>query len=619
MLRDPNEYAGRRSRPSSRGVAARARGDLPGSTEELGLGIAAAAIDAIRRAEGLAPTRPATRCAPRPASASSRDARRGRAAGHPPLPRPGLGRAAGELPAWWPGREDEPLVYVTFGSVAGSFPQALPAYGVALSAVAELPVARAPHGRPRPRPRRAARRARQRARGALGAAAGRARPTPSAAVVHGGSGSTLGALAAGVPLVVVPLFADQPQNARRVAEVGAGIAVEPDREDIHGDDRRRCARRSRRSSPEPSYGERARALAAELRAEPPVDEAVPLSERLASPLSSSVWPSTRLSTSPRPSPGQVWLLADNPREPELVFDFRVQRGPERGRQGAAAALVRLAPQALARARAPARGQGGRGAARPVPGPRAEPGGARLAERLGPLARRLHGRRARRPRPLPRPDAPGRAPGGARARRRDAGDGRMLFPFSAENADAPAAARRPAARRPRRRVRALAAARRDAAGRRDDASSSARTASPTSRSSTSGTARRRPPSASSPRRTRCTGPGRFFLRDAPWGVAVPADPALAPQLTEFIEAHPEVHVEEPARELLEELVGRVRARLRDRRALLRRGRRARRTSSSAASCTRSSAPGVRYALARRRTFIADEQGLGKTVQALATIE
>ena len=29
--------------------------------------------------------------------------------------------------------------------------------------------------------------------------------------------------------------------------------------------------------------------------------------------------------------------------------------------------------------------------------------------------------------------------------------------------------------------------------------------------------------------------------------------------------------------------------------------------------------MRYALARRRTFIADEQGLGKTVQALATIE
>src|SRR5439155_26463963 len=30
-------------------------------------------------------------------------------------------------------------------------------------------------------------------------------------------------------------------------------------------------------------------------------------------------------------------------------------------------------------------------------------------------------------------------------------------------------------------------------------------------------------------------------------------------------------------------------------------------------------GVRYALAQRSTFLADEQGLGKTVQALATME
>jgi UDP:flavonoid glycosyltransferase YjiC (YdhE family) len=50
----------------------------------------------------------------------------------------------------------------------------------------------------------------------------------SAVVCHGGSGTTLGALAAGIPLVVVPLFADQPENARRVAEVGAGIAVGPE-------------------------------------------------------------------------------------------------------------------------------------------------------------------------------------------------------------------------------------------------------------------------------------------------------------------------------------------------------------------------------------------------------
>jgi SWI/SNF-related matrix-associated actin-dependent regulator 1 of chromatin subfamily A len=115
------------------------------------------------------------------------------------------------------------------------------------------------------------------------------------------------------------------------------------------------------------------------------------------------------------------------------------------------------------------------------------------------------------------------------------------------------------------------------------------------------------------------PGRFFLRDAPWGVAVPADAALAPQLSEFVAAHPEVHVEEPASELLEELTAEhVRA------------------SETVALSYAEDAEldeelvlggelhpfqraGVRYALERRRTFIADEQGLGKTVQALAAIE
>jgi MGT family glycosyltransferase len=101
----------------------------------------------------------------------------------------------------------------------------------------------------------------------------------AAAVVHGGSGSTLGAIAAGVPLVVVPLFADQPYNARRVAEVGAGLAVEPNRENVDATIQPlRAALESVLS--EPSYGERARELAEELRAEPPVDAAVPLLERL---------------------------------------------------------------------------------------------------------------------------------------------------------------------------------------------------------------------------------------------------------------------------------------------------------------------------------------------------
>lgn len=45
-------------------------------------------------------------------------------------------------------------------------------------------------------------------------------------VCHGGSGTVYGALAAGVPLVVVPVFADQFENARRAARAGAALVVE---------------------------------------------------------------------------------------------------------------------------------------------------------------------------------------------------------------------------------------------------------------------------------------------------------------------------------------------------------------------------------------------------------
>ena len=96
------------------------------------------------------------------------------------------------------------------------------------------------------------------------------------------------------------------------------------------------------------------------------------------------------------------------------------------------------------------------------------------------------------------------------------------------------------------------------------------------------------------------------------------PRSRPQLIDFIEGHPEVHVEEPARELLDELAAEHE-----------------RASETVALSYAEDAEldglelggelhpfqraGVRYALARRRTFIADEQGLGKTVQALATLE
>jgi SNF2 family DNA or RNA helicase len=113
-------------------------------------------------------------------------------------------------------------------------------------------------------------------------------------------------------------------------------------------------------------------------------------------------------------------------------------------------------------------------------------------------------------------------------------------------------------------------------------------------------------------------GRFFKRDGSWGVAVPADPALALALGDFVAAHPEVRLDERARDLLDEL----------------------RTDHDRAAATVALSyaddaelpevelggelhpfqrAGVRYALERRRTFIADEQGLGKTIQALATLE
>src|SRR3954452_16545697 len=114
-------------------------------------------------------------------------------------------------------------------------------------------------------------------------------------------------------------------------------------------------------------------------------------------------------------------------------------------------------------------------------------------------------------------------------------------------------------------------------------------------------------------------GRVFNREAASGVAVPGDPALADHLTGFVEAHPAVEVEERAQELIDELVAEHE-------------RAAEIVALSYAETAELPGDlvlggelhpfqraGVRYALERRQTFIADEQGLGKTVQALATLE
>lgn len=49
----------------------------------------------------------------------------------------------------------------------------------------------------------------------------------AAVVCHGGSGTVLGALGAGVPLIVLPMMADQRANGTMVARAGAGLVLEP--------------------------------------------------------------------------------------------------------------------------------------------------------------------------------------------------------------------------------------------------------------------------------------------------------------------------------------------------------------------------------------------------------
>ena len=129
---------------------------------------------------------------------------------------------------WWRG-DDRPLVYLSFGSVTGGLPMAPALYRAALEAAGQVPA------------RVLVTVGNELELEAVGAAPESVHLTrwvpqadalaeASLVVSHGGAGTTLGALAAGRPLVVVPLFADQPPNARRVAEVGAGVLVEPLRE-----------------------------------------------------------------------------------------------------------------------------------------------------------------------------------------------------------------------------------------------------------------------------------------------------------------------------------------------------------------------------------------------------
>ena len=126
-------------------------------------------------------------------------------------------------PEWLP-PGDKPLVYMTFGTVAAGEEYARHVYAASVDALAGLPVTvllttgkNAPSDLVQSVPDNVVVR----------------QFVPQAEifehaqlmVCHGGSGTVLGGLASGVPMIVVPLFADQPDNARCLASAGLCISI----------------------------------------------------------------------------------------------------------------------------------------------------------------------------------------------------------------------------------------------------------------------------------------------------------------------------------------------------------------------------------------------------------
>ena len=217
------EFAGGARWPS---ISAAARTGRVSLARHRGMTVAApprAASDGGARG-GRARARPrrrgdrrARRTWPRSACARSRT----RSSGLRTAPLPRSAAAATELPGWWPGdRRAARLRHrrLRRGGHSASSPAV---YRAAVDALAGL-------GRAIAASRRGSGRI-----GELGAVPANVHikrwvpqadvmPRAAAMVVHGGFGTVRAALCAGVPLAVVPLFADQPYNARRVAAWAPG-------------------------------------------------------------------------------------------------------------------------------------------------------------------------------------------------------------------------------------------------------------------------------------------------------------------------------------------------------------------------------------------------------------
>jgi UDP:flavonoid glycosyltransferase YjiC (YdhE family) len=95
-------------------------------------------------------------------------------------------------------------------------------------------------------------------------------------IAHGGYSTVLGALSEGIPLVLVPIAADQPDNAARCAALGVGQVIEAEERTASA-----IGRAAREVLGDPRYRERARRLREEIERLPGPEHGVALLARLA--------------------------------------------------------------------------------------------------------------------------------------------------------------------------------------------------------------------------------------------------------------------------------------------------------------------------------------------------
>jgi hypothetical protein len=179
----------------------------------------------------------------------------------------------GALPAWWAGRA--PLVYVSFGTVVSGKAAAGEVYRALIDAVRGLD-------------------ARVLLTVGRGFDTSQLSDVPAnvhveawvdqadvldeavLVVCHSGSGTVYGALAAGVPLVVMPMFGDHFANAKAVATAGVGLQVLTGQDAqgrprlVSGDDTPRIRQAIEAVLADGSYRQAAQAVSAEMAAAPTI-------------------------------------------------------------------------------------------------------------------------------------------------------------------------------------------------------------------------------------------------------------------------------------------------------------------------------------------------------------